>query len=102
MLCDDADLVRRWAVAGMGIAYKSWIDVSTDVLAGRLEVLLPEQPGEAVPLNLICPHRKQFSPAIRELHALLREHLKSITALMRTHPAFALGAQAVSAANQSA
>ncbi|EOE6917131.1 LysR family transcriptional regulator [Cronobacter turicensis] len=85
MLCDDADLARRWAVAGMGIAYKSWIDVSADVLAGRLEVLLPEQPGEAVPLNLICPHRKQFSPAIRELHGLLREHLTSLTALMRAH-----------------
>lgn len=87
MLCDDADLVRRWAVAGMGIAYKSWIDVSADVLAGRLEVLLPEQPGETVPLNLICPHRRQFSPAIRELHGLLRAHLTSITALLRTHPA---------------
>ncbi|EOI3454236.1 LysR family transcriptional regulator [Cronobacter turicensis] len=85
MLCDDADLARRWAVAGMGIAYKSWIDVSADVLAGRLEMLLPEQPGEAVPLNLICPHRKQFSPAIRELHGLLREHLTSLTALMRAH-----------------
>lgn len=102
MLCDDADLARRWAVAGTGIAYKSWIDVSADVLAGRLEVLLPEQPGEGVPLNLICPHRKQFSPAIRELHALLREHLKAVTALMRTHPAFVSGAQAALPANQSA
>jgi len=89
MLCDDADVVRRWAVAGMGIAYKSWIDVSADVLAGRLEVLLPDRPGEAAPLSLICPHRKQFSPAIRELHRLLREQLKAITALMHTHPAFA-------------
>ncbi|EOI3503497.1 LysR family transcriptional regulator [Cronobacter dublinensis] len=85
MLCDDADLARRWAVAGMGIAYKSWIDISADVLAGRLEVLLPEQPGEAVPLNLICPHRKQFSPAIRELHGLLRDHLTSLTARMHEH-----------------
>ncbi len=88
MLCDDADLVRRWAVAGMGVAYKSWIDVSSDVLAGRLEVILPQQPGESVPLNLVCPHRKQFSPAIRQLHALLREQLKGITALMHSHPAF--------------
>lgn len=40
MLCDDADIARRWAVDGMGIVYKSWIDVSADVLAGRLEVLL--------------------------------------------------------------
>jgi hypothetical protein len=25
---DDADVVRRWAVAGVGIAYKSWLDVA--------------------------------------------------------------------------
>ena len=25
---------------------------------------MADQPGEAVPLNLVCPHRMQFSPAI--------------------------------------
>jgi DNA-binding transcriptional LysR family regulator len=72
----------------MGIIYKSWIDISADVQAGRLEVLLPQHPGEAAPLNLICPHRKQFSPAIRQLHSVLREPLRAITALLHTHPAF--------------
>lgn len=84
MFCDDADLARRWAVAGMGIAYKSWIDVSADVQAGALEVLLPDHPGEEAPLNFICPHRKQLTPAMRELYALLREYLKAVTALMCT------------------
>ena len=88
MLCDDADVARRWALEGMGIIYKSWIDISADVQAGRLEVLLPQHPGEAAPHNLICPHRKQFSPAIRQLHSVLREPLRAITALLHTHPAF--------------
>nr|WP_318383625.1 LysR substrate-binding domain-containing protein [uncultured Enterobacter sp.] len=79
LLCDDADVARRWAIDGMGIVYKAWIDISADVDAGRLEVVLPHCTGEAAPLNLICPHRKQFSPAIRQLHALLREHLSAIT-----------------------
>lgn len=100
MLCDDADVVRRWAVAGMGIAYKSWIDVSADVLAGRLEILLPDRPGEAAPLSLICPHRKQFSPAIRELHRLLREQLKAITALMPDCLAYANSEAALPSAKQ--
>ena len=39
---DDADVVRLWAIAGQGIAYKSWLDVAGDVQAGRLKVLLPE------------------------------------------------------------
>jgi DNA-binding transcriptional LysR family regulator len=84
LFCDDADVVRRWAIDGRGIAYKSWIDVCTDVHAGRLEVVLPEQPGEPAPLNLICPHRKQFLPAIRQLHATLRERLGALT---MPHPA---------------
>lgn len=78
MLCDDADVARRWAIAGMGIVYKSWIDVSADVAAGRLEVLLPHIAGEAAPLNLICPHRKQFSPAVRQLHDMLRAKMTAI------------------------
>lgn len=73
MVSDDADVVRRWAVAGEGIAYKSWLDVCADVVAGRLEVLLPALPGEGAPLHLVCPHRKQFSPAVKLLHALLQE-----------------------------
>lgn len=73
LVSDDADVVRRWAVMGEGIAYKSWLDVCGDVQAGRLEVVLPDVPGEATPLNLVCPHRKQFSPAVKLLHALLRE-----------------------------
>lgn len=88
LLCDDADIARRWAVAGMGIVYKSWIDISEDVLAGRLVVILPQYPGEPAPLNLICPHRKQFSPAVRQLHNLLRGHLKTITAHLSSHPIF--------------
>jgi DNA-binding transcriptional LysR family regulator len=71
---DDGDVVRRWAIAGEGIAYKSWLDVCADVRSGALVVLLPELPGEAAPLNLICPHRRQFSPAVRQLHILLADH----------------------------
>jgi len=83
MICDDADVARRWAVAGQGIAYKSWLDVCADVEAGTLEVVLPHQPGESAPLSLICPHRKQFSPAVRQLQALLRERLAPLEARLR-------------------
>lgn len=71
--CDDADVVRRWAVAGVGIAYKSWLDVAADVKAGRLEVLLPGVRGEAAPLNLLCTHRAQLGKPVQ----LLRDELKA-------------------------
>jgi DNA-binding transcriptional LysR family regulator len=73
---DDGDVVRRWALAGEGIAYKSWLDVRADVQAGRLTVLLAQQPGEPAPVQLICPHRRQFSPAVRQLHGFLQERLR--------------------------
>ncbi|GLH32967.1 MULTISPECIES: LysR family transcriptional regulator [Pseudomonas] len=73
LFSDDADVVRRWAVLGEGIAYKSWLDVSANVATGELEVLLPEHPGELSPVTLVCPHRKQLSPAVSQLHLWLRE-----------------------------
>ncbi|AHL76822.1 LysR family transcriptional regulator [Stutzerimonas stutzeri] len=68
---DDADVVRRWALAGRGLVYKSWLDVAQDVQAGRLTVLLPDLLGEPAPLNLICAHRAHLGETLR----LLREHL---------------------------
>jgi len=79
MVCDDADVVRRWAVAGQGIVFKSWLDVCADVEAGRLQVLL-DGVGDSLPLNLVCPHRKQFSPAIRQLHAMFEQRLQPLLA----------------------
>lgn len=70
---DDADVVRRWAVSGAGLVYKSWLDVAGDVRAGRLQVLLPELRGEPTPLNLICAHRAQLSKPV----LLLREFVQA-------------------------
>ncbi|MFJ2478837.1 LysR family transcriptional regulator [Pseudomonas sp. NPDC087598] len=73
LFSDDADVVRRWALEGEGIACKSWLDVSADVIAGRLVVLLEDHPGNASPLSMVCPHRKQISPAVSQLYSWLRE-----------------------------
>ncbi|MFJ3077177.1 MULTISPECIES: LysR family transcriptional regulator [Pseudomonas] len=78
LFSDDADVVRRWALLGEGIAYKSWLDVSANVAAGELQVLLPEHPGELTPVTLVCPHRKQLSPAVSQLHLWLRERFSAL------------------------
>lgn len=77
---DDADVVRRWAVAGEGIAYKSWLDVAQDVTAGRLKVLLPELECERAPLNMLCSHRAQLSQPVRLLRDRLSARCKALTA----------------------
>lgn len=70
---DDADVVRRWAVAGHGVLYKSALDLAPDVAAGRLLPLLPAFPGEPAPLNLICAHRSVLVPAVTMLRDFLRQ-----------------------------
>lgn len=76
--CDDADVVRRWALAGVGIAYKSWLDVAFDVRAGRLRVVLGHLQGEPAPLNLMCTHRAQLGKPVQLLRNLLRERCQAL------------------------
>ncbi|CDG85792.1 LysR family transcriptional regulator [Janthinobacterium agaricidamnosum] len=66
---DDAELVRRWAVAGLGIAYKSRLDVAEDLQAGRLIHVLPDILGEPAPLSMCVVHRSLLTPAV---YALIR------------------------------
>jgi DNA-binding transcriptional LysR family regulator len=74
---DDADIVRRWAVAGLGIAYKSRLDVQGDIRAGRLQVLLPDIAGEATPLTMLCMHRAQVTPTVLQLRDFLRAEIEN-------------------------
>ena len=68
---DDADVVRRWAVAGLGVAYKSRLDLSEDLRAGHLRILM-DVPGEPTPLNMLCMHRSQITPTVLQLRDFLR------------------------------
>ncbi|WP_371182033.1 LysR family transcriptional regulator [Xanthomonas sacchari] len=68
---DDGELVRRWAVAGLGIAYKSRLDVLDDLRAGRLEAALTDFEGERAPLHLVCAHRAMLSPTVNALRDFL-------------------------------
>lgn len=75
-VADDGDAVRRWAVAGRGIAYKSALDVADDLAAGRLVRLLPDWRGEPAPLHLLCADRRQISPLVQALRAFLAERCR--------------------------
>jgi len=69
---NDAETVRRWALRGRGIAYRIWADVAEDIAAGRLQRVLPQWIGEAVPLSLVYTERRQ-SPVLRALIDFLSE-----------------------------
>ena len=69
---NDGDLVRRWCVAGKGMAVKSCLDVSDDLLSGRVVNVMPDFKPSPSELWLICPSRQSITPAVR----LLRDMLK--------------------------
>jgi len=69
---NDGDLVRRWCIAGHGMAVKSCLDISDDLLSGRVMNVMPDYTPPVSELWLICPTRQSITPAMR----LLRDHLK--------------------------
>lgn len=74
---NDGDLVRRWAISGKGIAFKSRLDIAADLEAGRILELLPDYQSAPISLWLICPSRKQVTPAVLMLRDMLREKFKT-------------------------
>lgn len=77
-LSDDGEIVRRWALAGHGIAYKAHLDIARDLKAGRLVQLLPDWQGEPTPFNLMCPHRLQVSERVKVLHRFLQARCQAL------------------------
>jgi len=70
---NDSDLVRRWCVAGKGLAVKSCLDMSADLFAGNIVTVLPEYKPKPTELWLICPSRQSITPAVRLLRDMLKE-----------------------------
>lgn len=70
---NDTDIVRRWAVAGQGIAHRSQIDISSDLRSGKLVQILSGFQSPSAPLYLLCPSRKQVTPAVIAFREMLRE-----------------------------
>ena len=61
--CDDGDAVRRLALLGEGITYKSHLDVADDLYSGNLVQLCKDWVGEPAPLYLVCADRRPLRPA---------------------------------------
>jgi len=70
---NDGDLVRRWCVAGKGLAVKSCLDMSADLLSGTLVSVVPEFKPRSTELWLICPSRQSITPAVRLLRDTFKE-----------------------------
>jgi len=70
---NDGDLVRRWCVAGKGLAVKSCLDMSANLLSGKVVSVMPEFKPTPTELWLICPSRQSITPAVRLLRDAFKE-----------------------------
>lgn len=84
-IADDGGLVREWALAGLGLAYKSRLDVAADLAAGRLVALLPQWQGEPAPLHWMAVGRHRLTPALRRLAAFLRARCEPLGTAPPSH-----------------
>lgn len=75
---NDGDLVRRWCVAGQGVAVKSCLDISADLLSGTVVNLMPEFKPTPTELWLIFPSRQSITPAARLLRDTFKEKTSGI------------------------
>jgi DNA-binding transcriptional LysR family regulator len=72
---NDGEVVKRWALAGVGLAYKSRLDVAAELASGALQQLQPGWGGDPSPLYLVVPGRRQLTPAARALRDWLAQCL---------------------------
>ncbi|AQP34799.1 LysR family transcriptional regulator [Vibrio anguillarum] len=70
--CNDGDVVHRLAVKGKGIANKSLMDISQDIIDGRLVRILPQWESGPVPIYIVCADRRLITPTIRAFQEFIR------------------------------
>lgn len=80
---NDGDLVRRWCVAGKGVAIKSCLDMADDLLAGRVVNVMAGYKPTSTELWLICPSRQSITPTVRLLRDMFREKTAQILTQMK-------------------
>ena len=64
---DDASLARQWALAGIGITFKSELDLAGDIADGTLVHLLPEWETDEYPLHALLPSGRFVPARVRAL-----------------------------------
>jgi DNA-binding transcriptional LysR family regulator len=75
---NDGEIIRKWAIAGQGYAYKSILDISDDLRCGRLATVLDEYFTDSAPLNILYHRNRYQPPRIALLIAFLMERFADL------------------------
>lgn len=78
---DDSSLARQWAIEGLGIVYKSFLDVADDIKQGRLIHLLQDYHGELAPLYAVYPSKQNLPARTKAFIEFLVSKSEKLTSL---------------------
>ncbi|QQX80748.1 LysR family transcriptional regulator [Shewanella sp. KX20019] len=71
--CNDGAVIKDWALAGEGIAYKSWFDVAKEVHQGALVLLFSDHIADNIPLQLVYLQSDYPSHKIRTVIDFIKQ-----------------------------
>ncbi|XQF91506.1 hypothetical protein ACOBV8_21865 (plasmid) [Pseudoalteromonas espejiana] len=71
-IVNDGEMVRRWALEGKGIAYKSYLDV-IDNLASGSSFIYAHSGSDPPMLYMMYADRRQMTPVITAFRAFIQQ-----------------------------
>jgi molybdate transport repressor ModE-like protein len=75
--CDDGGIAHQWALNGLGLSYKSELDVRDSLASGALLDVLPDWVGQPMPLHALMPSQRFLPLRVRALVEHLAQRLGS-------------------------
>ena len=63
--CNDGAVLHEWALAGRGLAWRSWWEVGADVSQGRLVTILDDYAAPPVGIYAVVPQRRHLPLRVR-------------------------------------
>lgn len=75
---NDGEILRRWAIAGQGYAYKAMLDISDDLRCGRLATVLDEYFTDSEPLTLLYQRDRYQPPRVTLLIEYLQQRFAEL------------------------
>lgn len=72
LACNDGAVLHDWALAGLGLTWRSWWEVHEDLAAGRLVSVLDEYAAPPTPVYCVVPARKHLPLRVRLFADALR------------------------------
>ncbi len=73
LACNDGAVLHDWALAGLGLAWRSLWEVGDDIRAGRLVSILDRYAAAPTPVYCVFPARKHLPPRVRLFINRLKE-----------------------------